>query len=77
MARKKDAEAPESKEKLQAYIRSSIAEKAKDVAWWDRTTIGDLVETAIVEKIARLEKARGEPYPPRKDSLKPGRQPGK
>lgn len=55
------------------YIDPSIAEKVRDVAWWERTTIGEVIHDSIVEYISGLEKKRGEPYPRRHRELGRGR----
>ena len=43
-------------------IRGELAEKLRAAAWWDRTTMTRLLEEALAEKIAKMEKARGKEY---------------
>lgn len=52
-----------------------IAEKLRDISYWDREPIGEIVEGLVETLIAERERARGSPYPKRPRPLKRGRRP--
>ena len=55
------------------HLPADLADKVRDVAWWDRTTANAVVTAAITEHIARLEKKRREPYAKRDGELRRGK----
>lgn len=62
----KHSEQPKQRTRPQAYrLSEDLIQKVRDVAWWDRRTVADVVESALSIYIERAEKARGEPYPKR------------
>lgn len=46
-------------------VAPEVAERIRDAAFWERTTVAALVEAAILEKVERLESDRGETFKPR------------
>lgn len=56
------------KNKTQISIRMSthIVDKLRDMAYFDRRNIQDIVEQAVGSYIGQHERQRDEPYPPRK-----------
>lgn len=69
-------ESVESKEPLERityHLPPELAERVRDVAWWDRRTANDIVRAALEQYLAALEKKRKEPYPPRGGVLRRGR----
>jgi len=58
-------------------IPTSLASKARDVAYWDRIGVSELAEIALRREIERREQKRGAPYPPRAREHKPGRKSGR
>jgi hypothetical protein len=55
------------------HLPPDLAEKLRDVAWWDRLTVNELVRTALEDHVRRLEKKRGAPYPKRGGVLRRGK----
>lgn len=69
----KPAEAkPGHVQRFTCHLPAALAEKIRDVAWWDRRTVNNVVQTAIESYIAKLEKGRGEPYEKREGTLRRG-----
>jgi hypothetical protein len=64
---------PDLKKRVPAMVREEVIDRARDVAYWDRTTLSAIVEEALIEFIRKRENDRGEPYPKRKAQLSPGR----
>ncbi len=52
-------------ERTSLMVAPEVAERIRDAAHWQRQTLSKLVEEAILEKVERLETARGEVFPPR------------
>jgi len=71
--KKAPKEEPEHKSRFTTHIRKDVAEKARDVAYWERASLSAVVTEALEEYIAKREKKRGEPYPAREGQLKTGR----
>ena len=46
-------------------VAPEVAERVRDAAYWERRTLANLVEEAILEKVEQLENARGETFAPR------------
>jgi hypothetical protein len=42
-----------------------LLEKLRAAAYWERVPIDGLVKTAIIEALKKMERKRGEPFPPR------------
>ena len=76
------------KGRLTVKISEELVEKAKNVVYWTRgKTLAQLIEQALEKEISSLEKktaifddqtgdaikAKGEPFPERKEDLKAGR----
>ena len=55
---------PSQKERRTFYLDGDVIAKLQAIAYWDRVTMGDIVEDAIVREIRRLERKRGKPYEP-------------
>ena len=62
-----------SRARLTVLMRPDLIEKLKDAAYWSRLTVAEIVEQGVALSVARLEKANGEPFPPRSAALKRGR----
>ncbi|MEU2740949.1 hypothetical protein OG762_52260 (plasmid) [Streptomyces sp. NBC_01136] len=72
------------KEKLQPYITKDVAEAARDAVVWTTPheggyqSLSELIEDAIKEKVAKLQRKynNGEPFPPRpRKEIRTGRPP--
>ncbi len=62
MAKKEADEKPADVQRITYHLPAALVEKIRDVAWWDRRTANSVVQTALEAYVAKLEKARGEPY---------------
>lgn len=51
-------------------IEADILDKLKDAAYWERTTLTDVANEAIAEKLRRLEERNGGPFPKRPRELR-------
>jgi hypothetical protein len=70
---------PEAKpqtEKITTPYPVELIARARDAAYWDRTTLAGILVQALADALDRMEKARGEPYPPRQSELRGGRPVG-
>lgn len=56
---------PKDKQLIGSWLPDELAEKLRDVAYWDRRTLSDIVAHAVQREIATLEDERGATYPPR------------
>ena len=65
----------EPKSLVGVRMHLDIAEKLRDISYWDREPIGEMVESLVESLIAERERARGSPYPQRPRPLKRGRRP--
>ena len=54
------------------FIPKALAEKVRDVAWWDRESVNAVVVQALEDLVAKREKKRGGPYPRREKPLPRG-----
>ena len=62
------------KQRITFNLTKGIIEKIKNCAYWTPgLTMAALVEEAVKEKINRIEKKRGEPFPQRTGKLVSGR----
>lgn len=57
------------------HMRPDLLEKLRHAAWWERTTVTELVNAAVAAEVERLERKRGEPYPTPAGKLPRGRRP--
>ena len=58
---------------VQGYIDGRVLERARDTAFWTPgVSLSALIEQGLRAEIARLERERGEPFPPRRGPLTPG-----
>ena len=55
------------------HLPPALAEKLRDIAWWDRLTVNRLVQTALETYVRKLENKRGKPYPKRSSVLRRGK----
>ncbi len=55
------------------HLPPALIDKLRDVAWWDRRTVNEVVRDALEDHVRRLEKKRGEPYPKRGGILRRGK----
>ncbi len=63
-------------EKITTPLPVDLIERARDAAYWDRTTLTGIIVQALADALDRMEKGRGEPYPPRNGELRGGRPVG-
>jgi hypothetical protein len=63
-------------EKITTPFPVELIERARDAAYWDRTTLAGIIVQALADALDRMEKERGEPYPPRHGELRGGRPVG-
>jgi hypothetical protein len=52
------------------HLESKLVEKLKDIAWWERKSLKQVVNEALNDFVKRIEKKRGGPYLPRKRNQK-------
>jgi len=64
------------KTRFTTNLGAEEVERLRDVAWWERKTVTDIVREAVAEHIQKLEKKRGKPFPPREGEVKTGRPVG-
>lgn len=46
-------------------VAREVAERVRDAAYWERQTVVEFVERALLAEVERLEETRGETFPPR------------
>lgn len=63
-------------EKITTPFPTELIERARDAAYWERATLAGIIVEALSDALDRMEKERGEPYPPRKSELRGGRPVG-
>ena len=63
-------------EKITTPYPVELIERARDAAYWDRSTLTGIMVTALAEALDRMEKGRGERYQPRPGELRGGRPVG-
>jgi hypothetical protein len=70
-----DEEPPKvAKQRMTFILPVDVIDRVKNAAYWTPgLTLADLAAQALTEAVDRLERKRGEPFPPRKSTLKGGR----
>ncbi len=64
----------QAKERMTFHLPVEVMERAKNAVYWTPgLTLADLAAQALTDAVDRLEKKKGEPFPPRKADLKGGR----
>ena len=62
------------KERLTVHLPVDLIERVKNAVYWTPgLTLARLAEEALTAAVERLERERGEPFPPRRSELKGGR----
>ena len=62
-------------ERVSFKVALELAEKMRDCVYWSPgLTMTSLFEEAVFDKIKKLEKDRGEPFPSRESELSRGRK---
>lgn len=62
------------KERMTFHLPLEVIERVKNAVYWTPgLTLADLAAEALREAVDRMERKRGEPFPPRKAELKGGR----
>jgi hypothetical protein len=61
------------KERYTLNLPEDLIEQAKNAAWATRRPLTIIAEEGLRRELARLEKERGEPFPPRPGNLPAGR----
>lgn len=76
-AHQPEARAPQKKiikERLTVHLPVELIERVKNAVYWTPgLTLAGLAEEAFTAAVERLERERGEPFPPRRSELKGGR----
>lgn len=68
-----EPEAPK-KERMTFHLPVEVMDRAKNAVYWTPgLTLADLAAQALTDTVDRMEKKKGEPFPPRKAELKGGR----
>lgn len=88
-ARSVPAKAPEKTPELPPSVKKAVTEKittpfpaelierARTIVYWEPDlTLSGLIVEAVADALNRMEKERGEPYPPRNRKLRSGRPVG-
>lgn len=63
------------KKTLSAWVDEDFVELVRNVAYWDRETVSEIVEEAVRHAIEERVRVRGSPYPDRPKKLRRGRPP--
>jgi len=63
-------------EKITTPFPVDLIERVRNAAYWDRLTLTGIIVQALTDAMNRMEKERGEPYPPRTSELRGGRPVG-
>jgi hypothetical protein len=63
-------------EKITTPYPVELIERARNAAYWDRTTLASILVEALAAALDCMEQGRGEPYPPRASELRGGRPVG-
>lgn len=62
------------KERLTVHLPVDLIDRIKNAVYWTPgLTLAGLAEEALTAAVEKLERQRGEPFPPRKAALKGGR----
>jgi len=62
------------KERLTVHLSIALIDRIKNAVYWTPgLTLAGLAEEALAAAVEKLERQRGEPFPPRKAELKGGR----
>lgn len=62
------------KERLTVHLPVDLIDRIKNAVYWTPgLTLAGLAEEALTAAVEKLERQRGEPFPPRKAELKGGR----
>lgn len=64
-------------EKITTPFPAELIERARTIVYWEPDlTLSGLITGAVADALNRMEKERGEPYPPRNRKLRSGRPVG-
>lgn len=64
----------QAKERMTFHLPVEVMERAKNAVYWTPgLTLADLAAQALTDAVDRLERKKGESFPPRKANLKGGR----
>ena len=64
-----------AKQLMSFRLDNKIADRLRNAAYWSPgQTMSAIVEAAVIEKLARMEKAQGAAFKPRKAELTRGRK---
>jgi hypothetical protein len=74
LATRKSSDEPSARQRLTVLMRPELIERLKNAVFWvPGLTVAEAIEEGVEKTLARLEKAHGGPFPPRKAQLKRGR----
>lgn len=69
----KEESFPQKRTACTFYCSQDVIDKVRDVAYWDRKTVSDVIAEGLQEYIELLETKRGEAYPERTGEIAKGR----
>jgi hypothetical protein len=72
---KEDLSFPSARVNYAFKCNEFLLEKLRDIAYWERITMADLLDDAVFKIIQEYEKSNGEPYEKRASKLRTGRPP--
>lgn len=73
-AKTAEPEPKAKKERTTFQVSVELLERVRNAVYWTPgATVSGLMQDALEGELARLEKKRGEPFPPRAGDLKTGR----
>jgi hypothetical protein len=67
------AETKVSNEKITTPLPIYLLERARNAAYWERVTLRSIILEGFIQALDRMERERGEAYPPRTNELQGGR----
>jgi len=69
------AKTAKKRERITFFLSSNLIDKLRNTAFWSPgITMAEIVEQSVTTGLDRIEKQRGEPFPPRQRQLLPGRK---
>ena len=63
-------------EKITTPFPVELIERARDAAYWERVTLSGIIVQALADALDKMERERGDAYPPRQSELRGGRPVG-
>lgn len=66
----------QEKQKVTIYVSSDLAERARNIVYWERWNLSALGEEGLRRIVEEREEVNGGPYEERPEQLQPGRPMG-